>query len=216
DDDYANQLEKDCMHIINHMSATIDDFRRFFAPDKSAELFEVIRSVLETIRLVSAQLAASGISYRIRCACFEDSYFAENSVDLPRCPRQSTLVKGYEGEFKQVLLNIVHNARDAVIERRARENTCFEGVIEFEVDAGGDNIVLSIKDNGGGIEPDVMQKIFDPYFTTKEEGKGTGIGLYMSKNIVEQHMKGYLSAESKDGCAVFRLVLRPAAVVNGV
>ncbi|MGE4497528.1 MAG: PAS domain S-box protein, partial [Deferribacterales bacterium] len=55
DDDYANQLEKDCIHIINHMSATIDDFRRFFAPDKSAELFEVIRSVLETIRLVSAQ-----------------------------------------------------------------------------------------------------------------------------------------------------------------
>jgi signal transduction histidine kinase len=56
----------------------------------------------------------------------------------------------------------------------------------------------------------VLQKIFDPYFTTKEEGKGTGIGLYMSKNIVEQHMKGHLSAESENGCAVFRLIFKHA------
>lgn len=214
DDAYVGQIEKDCMHIINHMSDTIDDFRRFFAPDKSAEAFEVIRSVLETIRLVSAQLTASNISFRIICRCGDESYFSENSVESPECLHLKTLVSGYEGEFKQVMLNIIHNSRDAIIERKQKEAGDFQGYIEFDLDAGGDNVVLSIKDNGGGIPDDVIQKVFDPYFTTKEEGKGTGIGLYMSKNIVEQHMKGYLSAESRDGCAVFRLVLR-AAVKNG-
>ncbi|WP_241654081.1 PAS domain S-box protein [Geovibrio thiophilus] len=212
DDSYVNQIEKDCMHIINHMSDTIDDFRRFFAPDKSSAPFEIIRSVLETIRLVSAQLMASSIDYRIICRCGDDSYFSENSVESPGCLSRKTLVRGYEGEFKQVMLNIIHNARDAIIERRQSEAEGFQGFIEFDLDACGDNIVLSIKDNGGGIPENVIQKVFDPYFTTKEEGKGTGIGLYMSKNIVEQHMKGYLTAESKDGCAVFRLVLRSAAV----
>lgn len=215
DDVYVNQIESDCMHIINHMSDTIDDFRRFFAPDKSAEPFEIIVSVIETIRLVSAQLTSSSINYRIICRCGEQTFLSENSVESPDCIKHKTLVDGYEGEFKQVLLNIIHNSRDAIVERKLTESDDFQGFIEFELDAGGENILLIIKDNGGGIPEKVIQKIFDPYFTTKEEGKGTGIGLYMSKNIIEQHMKGSLSAESKDGCAVFRLVLKHAVVRNG-
>ena len=70
-----------------------------------------------------------------------------------------------------------------------------------------DHFVITITDNAGGIAEDVIGRIFDPYFTTKEDGKGTGIGLYISKMIVESHMNGVLSVENRDDGAIFKIVL---------
>jgi PAS domain S-box-containing protein len=211
--DYVEQTEKDCMMIISHMSETIDDFRCFFAPGKKSEPFEVVKILIDTIRLVSAQLTASSINYRITCRCGDDCFTTENSVENPICTKKRTKVFGYEGEFKQVLLNLIHNAKDAITERRDKHNFV-GGMIEFDIDACGENVILIVSDNGGGIPSYVIGSIFDPYFTTKEEGKGTGIGLYMSRNIVEQHMKGTITVKNDGDKAVFTIVLKPAGITT--
>ena len=90
---------------------------------------------------------------------------------------------GYDNEYSQVLLNIINNARDALLAQDG-------GAPRIRIRVYGDNglSVVTVSDNGGGIEDSILPKIFDPYFTTKEPGKGTGIGLYMSKVIIEQNM----------------------------
>ena len=84
----------------------------------------------------------------------------------------------------QVILNLISNAKDAIEERRKKEK--IEGIIEVSNEIKNKEIIIKIKDNGGGIPNEVKDRIFEPYFTTKEEGKGTGMGLYMAKEIIER------------------------------
>jgi signal transduction histidine kinase len=109
-------------------------------------------------------------------------------------------VAGYPNEFAQVLLNILSNARDAFVERKIAHPE-----IAIRVFNKKNKTVVTITDNAGGISEDIMDKIFEPYFTTKELGKGTGVGLYMSKTIIEKHMDGKLSARNVPDGAEFRL-----------
>ena len=109
---------------------------------------------------------------------------------------------GYQNEYAQVLLNILANAREVLIERGVHK-PC----IDIRLSSENGRSVLTIRDNGGGISEDILPKVFDPYFTTKEPGKGTGIGLYMSKVIMEQHMDGRLIALNAEGGAEFVIEL---------
>jgi signal transduction histidine kinase len=213
-EEYIQSTEEQCMNLVKHMSETIDDFRRFFAPNKKSMPFEMVWAVVETLKLVSAQLSSNSISFRVMCACGRKCFITENEIKDPDCKMRSSAIIGYEGEFKQVLLNLIHNTKDALEDRRRREGVPFDAFIDFAINVGKDEVTLEIKDNGGGIPPEVMPKIFDPYFTTKEEGKGTGIGLFMSRNIVEQHMKGHIYAESNGEFTTFVLKFRRAGDVN--
>lgn len=169
--------------LINNMSATIDDFRNFFKPNKVVEKFYLFDSLKTVVELLEAS-------------------FRHNNIELKiDCDQQLQMV-GFRSELSQVLLNLVSNAKDVMLERKIAQP-----VICINVRDLGQDIEIQVCDNGGGVDPEIKDHIYDPYFTTKEEGKGTGIGLYMSKMIVESNMHGSLSsANLKDG-ACFTIVI---------
>jgi len=118
---------------------------------------------------------------------------------------ESIKIKGYKNEFMQAILNIISNAKDAIEERRKEGD--FEGIIKIKAYKKGKEVVIEIEDNGIGISDDIKERIFEPYFTTKEEGKGTGMGLYMVKEIIER-MDGTIEAENINNGAKFIIRLK--------
>lgn len=199
----ADDFRNDSISLIQHMSKTIDDFRSFFDPRSNETEFEVVSAIVATMSLVDAQLKNHFIAYEAGCRCGHREFLSCNAMeDLPVCEYPMTMVAGYPSEFKQVMMNLVQNAKDALLAKDKNR------LLKIRVDATDDRkVIIKVSDNGGGINPEIINKIFDPYFTTKEEGKGTGIGLYMSKLIVEDHMKGTLRAYNKDDGAVFEITL---------
>ncbi len=101
-----------------------------------------------------------------------------------------------------VILNIIKNAEDILIEKEVK--TPYIKIITYSKD---DEEILEIHDNGGGVPEDIIQNIFNPYFSTKLEKNGTGLGLYMSKTIIEEHCGGKLSVSNNENGAVFKIVL---------
>jgi signal transduction histidine kinase len=167
--------------LTSLMSKTIDDFRNFFRPDKLQEEF----FLSERVRSVSELISASYKNHSITIETELDD--ALHSV-------------GYPNEFSQVLLNILTNAKDALIEQNVEKPTVW--VRSFEENL---SIVLEIEDNAGGISEEIIDKIFEPYFTTKDKSVGTGIGLYMSKMIIENNMGGKISVYNGKYGAIFRI-----------
>jgi PAS domain S-box-containing protein len=204
DDDMLEDFKKDTITMVQHMSKTIDDFRNFFDPRTEETQFEVIKAALETISLVEAQLKNNFINFSVSCECSENKFNACNNLEHPPCKHPETLVTGYPSEFKQVLMNLIQNAKDAV------EGKSSNKIINLKVISKEKEIIVKIEDNGTGINPEILGRIFNPYFTTKDEGKGTGIGLYMSKLIIEEHMKGTLSAYNNESGATFEIRVKKA------
>jgi len=171
DEDFMTRSMEKSARLIQKMSSTIDDFRNFFKPNKHIEPFNIKFVIQSTVELLEAQLKNSNIKLIII-----------GDDDL--------MINGFQGEFSQVILNLVNNAKDALIECNPDQP-----MINIEVKNNQNGMItINVKDNGGGIPDAIMDKIYDPYFTTKEEGKGTGIGLYMTKIIVENNMSGTLHA----------------------
>jgi PAS domain S-box-containing protein len=179
--EFLDKTIEHALQVIQHMSQTIDDFRHFFKPDKEKTVFLPGDVIRKTISFVEPSMKYQNISIHLEA---DDN----NSV------------AGYPNEFAQVLLNILSNARDAFVERKIAHPE-----IAIRVFNKKNKTVVTITDNAGGISEDIMDKIFEPYFTTKELGKGTGVGLYMSKTIIEKHMDGKLSARNVPDGAEFRL-----------
>jgi signal transduction histidine kinase/ABC-type nitrate/sulfonate/bicarbonate transport system substrate-binding protein len=168
-------LEDSLRHIKNatqYLSNTIEDFRNFFSKDKIASNINTRNTINKTIDLISSTLAKEEITL-IRNI---------QNIDFT----------SYENELIQVLMNILINAKDAL------ENKNSEKLIIVIIKQVGNNLVIKIKDNAGGIKKDIIDKIFEPYFTTKHQTQGTGIGLYMSKLIVEKHLNGEISVQNID------------------
>lgn len=185
--DSMEKITSDAMNQIKFMSKTIDDFRNFFRPDKPKAPFYIKNAVEDVLKITSAGLENNDIEVILD---YEDANLA---------------VVGYENEFKQVVLNLINNAKDAVAEKIKSEK--IEGKIKISLSKHNSKAILTVSDNGGGIENNVLEKIFEPYFTTKEQGKGTGIGLYMSKMIIEDNMSGKLSAVNTADGAKFLIEL---------
>lgn len=178
---YLDFQTRKAMDLIQFMSRTIDDFRNFFRPRKEKQLFrlqEVITGALS----------------------FLEGSFKNRGVILNLHVQDDPSLYGFPNEYAQVILNILQNALDVLIEREIEHP-------EVTVSASAENgkAVVVIGDNGGGIAEGHLDRVFDPYFSTKEEGKGTGIGLYMSKTIIEQSMAGTLSAHNTPDGAEFRI-----------
>jgi PAS domain S-box-containing protein len=176
----AHYVEKG-MELINFMSQTIDDFRYFFRADKLKKPFSVRESITRALSLVQASLKDNKIAIAI-----------EADEDLQ--------IQGFSNEFAQALLNLLGNARDALLERAVAQP-----LIRVKLFREGERAVLTISDNGGGIAEGIIGRIFDPHFTTKEESKGSGIGLFMAKTIIEKNMGGRLSVRNFEGGAEFRI-----------
>lgn len=191
DSDYLSTSVEAANQQILFMSDTIDDFRSFFKPSRERISFELSEIVQDTIAMVQPQMKSHSIK-----------------VDFQSSVEQ-VIVCGYPNEFKQVILNFLSNSRDAIAEKRksAEGLQYFNGEIRLFLSQEGDSIRLSIEDTGGGIPEEYIAKIFDPYFTTKDEGKGTGIGLYMCKAIIEKNMNWSLSVKNIPGGACFEILI---------
>ena len=156
--------------LIHGMSETIDDFRSFFSPDRVFEDFSIEESIFKSQVIVKSILEENNIQFNLN---MKNKYF----------------ISGYKNEFFQVILNLLNNAVEALVIDKISIP-----IINMNVKNDGSNIVIEICDNANGIKNSIINKIFDPYFTTK--AKGTGLGLYMSKIIIEKHMKGKLIVDS--------------------
>jgi PAS domain S-box-containing protein len=179
-----DELKKEidtAMDVILHMSRTIDDFRNFFREDKQKREFNVSKTIHRALEFVSAILSIHNIQVD-----FKDN--------------ESVNADGYQNEYAQVILNILSNAREACIER-----SIGAPCIQIRITRENGHSAVYIRDNCGGVAEDIMPKIFDPYFTTRSPDKGTGIGLYMSKMIIEQNMGGHLTAKNTEDGVEFRI-----------
>jgi len=205
DREYLEETVEKAMSQILHMSKTIDDFRSFYKPDKEKTVFDAMRAVGDVLSLVSAQLAADNIIYRLTCHTHGKTF--ENEADVVFCAEIA--VEGFRNEFEHAILNLVNNARDAIIDKKARGGIVASerGLLSFDFYDANGKVIIKVSDNGGGIPLEAMGSLFDPYFTTKEATKGTGLGLYLSKVIVEDHMQGTLSADNTEEGAIFTIEL---------
>ena len=149
-----------------HLSNTIDDFRNFFKENKEKVQTNIEVIVNESLEIVKDSILRKNIKIQSDYSCNET-------------------IEVYSNELKQVILNLIKNSEDALI-----ENKIEDAFIHIRSMKKENNCILEIKDNGGGIPHKILTKIFDPYFSTKKEKEGTGLGLYMSKIIVEEHCKG--------------------------
>ncbi len=206
--EYLDTTVNKSMDQIKHMSKTIDDFRNFFAPDKEKQLFDTMAAAGDVLSLFGAQLTANDISFRLTCHTHNRTFDAVE--EIISCPEKS--VFGYQNEFEHMILNLISNARDAIVATREKlpSGSREKGLITLDFFNRDGNVIIEVRDNGAGISEAILSRIFEPYFTTKEQSKGTGIGLYMSKIIVEDHMKGSLTAKNAPEGAVFTIMLRQA------
>lgn len=168
-------------NIIRKMSSTIDDFRNFFRADKSPGAFSLKHVTDECINLVEAAMRNHNINIVVKC---------EHDV----------VVSGYANEYSQAVMNILSNAREAII-----GNKVGNGNIVIEIGEEGQYGVHTVTDNGGGIPAEVLPRIFEPHFTTKEQG--VGIGLYMTLISIERNMHGKINVENAADGARFSLCL---------
>ena len=182
DEKYLKEYKIENMKLINFMSKTIDDFRNFFRVDKTKSIFNAKEKIEDTINILSSQLKSHDIKLNLNGDGFE--------------------VLGFASEFQQVILNIVNNSKDILIEKGIENSQISINLTHTKIEG-----IITIKDNGGGIPNDIVNRIFDPYFTTKEQGKGTGLGLYMSKMIIEDNMGGKINVTNEIDGAVFKIIL---------
>ena len=177
-DDQLSRMNKN----IKHLSQTIDDFRYFFNPSKEKEKIDLINPIEKVLSIVKNDLELKGINVNVD--------FEVNDI-----------VFIHLSEVLHVLLNILKNSEESLLENDIEDKEISIGTFSDDTKIG-----IYIKDNGSGIPIDILPNIFDPYFSTKEDKNGTGIGLYMSKIIIEEHNSGELLVENLNKGVCFKIL----------
>ena len=184
DSDSMQNKAQEAEHILEYMSKTIDDFREFFMPSREKKEFFAQEAVDAVMNIIGTTVKQRNISLHVKIAKDEKIF-------------------GHKNEFEQVLLNLITNAKHILVSEEINKPT-----IEIDLISDKTYTYLSIRDNAGGIKVEPIEKIFEPYFTTKEDSGGTGIGLYMSKLIIEKNMGGLLMVTNDDKGAKFTIRLK--------
>lgn len=177
------QTAQNILFETEHLSKTIDDFKNFFKPNKSIESIDVKEIYNEVYKIIGTSIENNDITIRT-------SFNTDKKIQT------------YSRELLQVLINIIKNAKEALVENEQEDKK-----IDVSVDEVDGKVVLSISDNAGGINKSIIDKVFDPYFSTKDEKTGTGLGLYMSKIIVEKHLQGKIWIENRADGVTFKISL---------
>ncbi len=170
---------------IEYMSETIDDFRNFYKPSKKQVKFSIKGCIKTLLYMVKNQYEAEGIKIEFEC--------------------EDIIIKNYENELKQAILNILNNAKDAILIKKEKEK--FEPIITISTKKIEGKLQIEISNNANNIKDDIIERIFEPYFTTKFERQGTGIGLYMTKSIIETNMKGKIEVKNIQNGVKFTIFL---------
>jgi len=184
-DDYLAKSVSKGNQIVQAMSTTINDFKDFFSPEKERTIFSANDQVKHVMSLIDPNLAATSIKVTV------------NHL-------QDVHIDGYPNEYAQVLLNLISNAKEAIM-----ANNVSQGKITITIYKKDNKGYVTVVDNGGGIKHDILEKVFDPYFSTKE--MGTGVGLYMSQMIIQRNMGGEIKAENAGHGAKFSVITELAS-----
>jgi len=174
-DEILNNSLEMIVKSTQFLSQTIEDFRNFFQPNKQKENFPVYRTINKALSMIEAS-------------------FKNNNIDIILNLDESLSTNGFENEFIQAIINILNNAKDA-LKSNTKDNEV--RLIFINLYKEDKQIVVNIKDNASGVPKDIIHKIFDPYFTTKHKSQGTGIGLYMTHEIIVKHFNGILEVQNE-------------------
>ena len=183
DDQAVERFKQKSQQLVQSMSETIDDFKAFYKIEREKRRFCINAGVERALEIMDISVVQDMIAVTVDA---DEEYFGY----------------GYPNEFSQSVLNIVNNAKDALIENSVQKKEiviCLERSDEY--------IVISIEDNAGGIPEEIMDNIFDPYFSGKKNGEGTGLGLYMAKLIILDHFGGDISVVNTQKGAKFTIIL---------
>jgi len=181
--DNSDEVEKfydESKNIIKNMSATIDDFTNFFRPEKEKYYFNISDSIKESLGLLDNIIKDEMISVKTDFTDIE--------------------VLGITNELTQVIINLINNSKDAFV-----NNSILIREISISTKKEDNFAVIKLQDNAGGIPKENLEKIFEPYFTTKHKSRGTGLGLFMSKMICEQGLNATIDVESKKNTTTFSI-----------
>ena len=184
DSSTAMELSQNINDFSKHLSNTIEDFRNFFKADKKRESIDFNTIIKAALDIVQSSLD-------------------DKKIKVITELKSHDLFVSYANELKQVILNLIKNAEDILVEKEIKDPKITINTYEKE-----DVCILEVLDNAGGIPKEIMPRIFDPYFSTKTKKDGTGLGLYMSKIIVEDHCKGVLEVENHKEGALFRIIIK--------
>ena len=172
DDEAFNQSVTNITDSALYLSKTIDDFRNFFKTDKVESTFDITHTFEKVFKLTDGQFSHN------------DIIFIKNIEEIKLC--------ALENELIQALINILNNSKDALIELEKPTPR----VIFIDVYKQNKKAIIKVKDNAGGIPKDIIDKVCEPYFTTKHQSQGTGIGLYMTSQIIKKNMNGTFKIEN--------------------
>lgn len=175
DESYLNKKLGDAQKQLEYLSQTIDDFRDFYSPNKEKELFSLHEATKETVQLISDMLKS-------------------NDIKIELILNEDIKLHSFKNDYKQALLNIINNAKEALIER---------AIIEPKITITANKNLITIADNAGGIDKKIIDRVFEPYYTTKE--KSSGIGLYIAKMLLERNMGAILELKSREEGALFTI-----------
>ncbi len=173
-----SEFLKQCDNIhsnAKYLSQTIDDFRNFIKGDTEIVCFDIKKSVEDFLKLVQSTIT-------------------NEHIDIHLDIKDEIYINGYPNELIQCFLNLFNNAKDAFISNHVSKN---ERLLFISVTLSNDTIIITFQDNARGVPPHIIDKIFEPYFTTKHQYHGTGLGLHMSYNLIVHGMKGSISVENK-------------------
>ena len=186
-DKNVKEFVNDSMVQIKYMSKTLTDFRNFLKPSTKKQLFSISKALTEINEIIGKQVFYSNIKMNF-------NYKNKN---------EELLIYGYENEFKQVLLNIINNAKNKIVENCLPLNK--KGNININIKRCSTFNTIEIIDDAGAIDEKVINSIFDPYFTTKQDGMG--LGLYMAKVIIEEKMRGSITVRNDENHVIFTIKL---------
>jgi len=176
-------IYNDTKSMIQNMSQTIENFINFFKPNKPKIPFPVIQSIDESLQILKKS-------------------FQKEYITIDKFIEGNPYILGISNELSQVIINILQNAKDAFL-----QHDCKEKNIMIKVIKNNNNIYIKIEDNAGGIDNSVIERIFEPYFTTKHASKGTGLGLFMSKLIIEKSFGGTIEVTNTKEGACFTIII---------
>lgn len=188
---YLTKHNKDVAKYVKFLSTTIDDFRSFFKPNKSKQFVKLTTPIIKTLEIIEASLLNKNIK-------LVKEFHNDEKVSL------------YKNEMMQVILNILKNSEENFLDKGIED-----GKITISTEKSDGKYIISIKDNGGGIPKDILPDIFTPYFSTKYEKNGTGLGLYMSKTIIEKHHNGILRAINTEDGVNFEIIINAKVENDG-
>jgi PAS domain S-box-containing protein len=177
------QQSQQILKQTQYLSKTIDDFRTFFRPNKEKDKVKIIDIFQEARQIIGKSLES-------------------HNIDLVIVDNSNEELLTYSRELLQVVLNLLKNAKEALEAKNMKS-----AWIHVTIESQGDTIITTVCDNGGGIEVGLFERIFEPYFSTKDAKTGTGLGLHMSKTIIEKHLHGSIRASNRNGGACFTMIV---------